>query len=109
MSLFSGLNNLKDITLEPRYSAICGYTDPDLDTVFAPELPGLDRDEIRRWYNGYGWLGGGRGEGLQPVRHPPSLRQPPIRRLVVRDRHARRSWSRRWWNATSPRWRWTEC
>ena len=56
-SLFSGLNNLKDITLEPRYSAICGYTDPDLDTVFAPELPGLDRDEIRRWYNGYGWLG----------------------------------------------------
>ena len=57
VSLFSGLNNLKDITLDPRYSAICGYTDADLDTVFAPELPGLDRDEIRRWYNGYGWLG----------------------------------------------------
>ena len=57
VSLFSGLNNLKDITLDPRYSAICGYTEADLDTVFAPELPGLDRDEIRRWYNGYGWLG----------------------------------------------------
>ena len=57
VSLFSGLNNLKDLTLDPRYSAICGYTDADLDTVFAPELPGLDRDEIRRWYNGYGWLG----------------------------------------------------
>ncbi len=57
VSLFSGLNNLKDITLDPRYSAICGYTETDLDTVFAPELPGLDRDEIRRWYNGYGWLG----------------------------------------------------
>ena len=57
VSLFSGLNNLKDITLDPRYSAICGYTDADLDTVFAPELPGLDRDEIRRWYNGYSWLG----------------------------------------------------
>ena len=56
-SLFSGLNNLIDITLDPRYSAICGYTDADLDTVFAPELPGLDRDEIRRWYNGYCWLG----------------------------------------------------
>ena len=25
--------------------------------MFAPELPGLDRDEIRRWYNGYAWLG----------------------------------------------------
>ena len=60
VSLFSGLNNLRDITLDPRYSGICGYTDADLDTVFAPELPGLDRDEIRRWYNGYGWLGGER-------------------------------------------------
>ena len=57
VSLFSGLNNLIDITLDPRYSAICGYTDSDLDTVFAPELPGLDRNEIRDWYNGYSWLG----------------------------------------------------
>ena len=29
----------------------------DLDTVFAPELPGLDRARIRRWYDGYNWLG----------------------------------------------------
>lgn len=57
VSLFSGLNNLVDITLDPRYSAICGYTEADLDTVFAPELGGLDRDEVREWYNGYGWLG----------------------------------------------------
>ena len=54
---FSGLNNLIDITLDPHYSAICGYTDADLDAVFAPELPGLDRDQIRAWYNGYSWLG----------------------------------------------------
>ena len=57
VSLFSGLNNLTDITLDPGYSAICGYTDADLDTVFAPELPSLDRDAIREWYNGYGWRG----------------------------------------------------
>ncbi len=57
VSLFSGLNHLTDITLDPEYSALCGYTDDDLDTVFAPELPGLDRDEIRRWYNGYNWRG----------------------------------------------------
>ncbi len=55
--LFSGLNNLWDITLDPRYSAICGYTDRDLDEVFAAELPGLDRQAIRDWYNGYNWLG----------------------------------------------------
>ena len=54
---FSGLNNLKDITLDPRYSAICGYTEADLDSVFAPELPGLDREQIRDWYNGYRWRG----------------------------------------------------
>ena len=57
VSLFSGLNNLRDITLNPDYSAICGYTDTDLDTVFAPELPGLDRERIREWYNGYSWGG----------------------------------------------------
>ena len=26
VSLFSGLNNLKDISLDPRYATICGYT-----------------------------------------------------------------------------------
>ena len=56
-NIFSGLNNLTNITLDTRYSAICGYTDVDLDTVFAPELPGLDREEIRDWYNGYSWRG----------------------------------------------------
>ena len=57
VSLFSDLNFLTDLTLDPRYAAICGYTEADLDTVFAPELPGLDRDRIRAWYNGYNWRG----------------------------------------------------
>jgi len=59
VSLFSGLNNLEDITLDPRYSALCGYTDHDLDATFAAELEGLDRGEVRAWYNGYNWLGEG--------------------------------------------------
>ncbi len=53
VSPFSGLNNLTDLTLDPDYATICGYTDADLDAVFAPELPGLDRDRIREWYDGY--------------------------------------------------------
>ncbi|MEW6695644.1 MAG: AAA family ATPase [Pseudomonadota bacterium] len=57
VSIFSGLNNLNDITVGAEYSAICGYTEDDLDTVFAPELDGLDREQIRHWYNGYNWLG----------------------------------------------------
>ena len=57
VNLFSQLNNLTDLTLDRRYSAICGYTERDLDTVFAPELPGLDREQVREWYNGYRWRG----------------------------------------------------
>ena len=57
VNLFSQLNNLTDITLDPVYSTICGYTEGDLDAVFAPELAGLDRERVREWYNGYSWLG----------------------------------------------------
>jgi hypothetical protein len=57
VSIFSGLNNLRDITVSAEYSAICGYTEEDLDAVFAPELEGLDRERILHWYNGYNWLG----------------------------------------------------
>ncbi len=57
MSLFSTLNNLTDISLNPRYSSICGYTETDLYEVFTPEMGGLCIDEIRKWYNGYGWRG----------------------------------------------------
>ena len=56
-SLFSGLNNLRDITLLPEYATICGYTDRDTDSVFEPGLAGLDREAIRAWYNGYRWGG----------------------------------------------------
>ncbi len=60
VSLFSGLNNLKDISLDPRFATICGYRGEDLDNTFGHELVGLDRAEIRRWYNGYHWRGGTR-------------------------------------------------
>jgi hypothetical protein len=56
-NVFSGLNNLINITVDKRYSAICGYTETDLDTVFAPELADLDRRQIHDWYNGYNWTG----------------------------------------------------
>ena len=57
VSLFSDLNNLTDITLDRVYSSICGYTEDDLDAVFAPELGGVDRERVREWYNGYNWRG----------------------------------------------------
>ncbi len=57
VSLFSGLNSLEDITLNPSYSSICGYAERDLDTVFADRMDGLDRERVREWYNGYSWGG----------------------------------------------------
>ncbi len=56
VSIFSGLNNLEDITLNPQYGTICGYTQGELESVFADVLEGFDLEEIKRWYNGYNFL-----------------------------------------------------
>ena len=57
VSIFSGLNNLEDISLNPSYSSICGYTEEDLGEVFGEHLRGADREQLRHWYNGYNFLG----------------------------------------------------
>ncbi len=57
VSLFSGVNQLSDITIDNRYSSICGYTDNDLQQYFSEYLAGSDPEEVRRWYNGYSWTG----------------------------------------------------
>ena len=57
VSIFSGLNNLNDISLSPDYGSICGYTEEDLDEVFGEHLQGADREQLRHWYNGYNFLG----------------------------------------------------
>ena len=63
VSVFSGLNNLRDITLDERYATICGYTQNDLETTFSGHLEGADMDQVRLWYNGYNFLG-------EPVYNP---------------------------------------
>jgi hypothetical protein len=57
VSLFSGLNQLKDITLDENYATICGYTQTDLETTFAGHLAGVDWTQLKTWYNGYQFLG----------------------------------------------------
>ena len=59
VSIFSGLNNLKDISLNPKYASICGYTEADLNQVFSKHLEGVDRKQLQQWYNGYNFLGTG--------------------------------------------------
>ena len=57
VSLFSGLNNLEDISLNPDFGNVCGYTQLDLETTFAPYFEGVDMEQVKRWYNGYNFLG----------------------------------------------------
>ena len=61
--LFSGLNQLQDITLHPEYATICGYTQCELESVFEERLKEADLHKGRCWYNGYSWLG-------EPVYNP---------------------------------------
>ena len=57
VSIFSGLNNLMDITLHPSYSSICGYTQKDVEVSFKDWLNGVDLEKVKKWYDGYSWLG----------------------------------------------------
>ena len=57
VSVFSGLNNLEDLTLDAKYSALCGYTQAELETNFTEHLHGVDMQRVQDWYNGYNWLG----------------------------------------------------
>ncbi|MEA1910240.1 MAG: AAA family ATPase, partial [Spirochaetota bacterium] len=63
ISVFSGLNNLTDLTMKEAYADLCGYTEEELDRYFgksfstiAKELNLLEkelREKIREWYNGF--------------------------------------------------------
>lgn len=63
VSLFSGPNNLDDITLDPKYSAMMGYTRAELLKHFKEHINHMSQtknlsseailDELKQWYNGY--------------------------------------------------------
>jgi len=55
--VFSGLNNLNDITYDEKYATICGYTQQELETTFHAYLTPEDLPNIKTWYNGYNFLG----------------------------------------------------
>ncbi len=63
VSIFSELNNLKDLTMNEDYADMLGYTQEELETAFAPYLPAFAQkqgisepellEKLRRYYNGY--------------------------------------------------------
>ena len=56
-NVFGGVNHLRPLTVSKDWPTICGFTEQELDAVFAEELVGLDRDRIRERYLGYRWHG----------------------------------------------------
>ncbi len=56
-SIFSGLNNLVDISLREKYASICGYTQKDVESEFKEHLKEADLEKVKEWYNGYNFLG----------------------------------------------------
>ncbi len=80
MTVFSGLNNLKDISLDPRFDDICGITEAELESYFSEGIKdfaeALDTDydgalsELKKNYDGYHFT-----ESLTDIYNPFSLMQ----------------------------------
>ena len=64
-AVFSGLNQLRDITMAEDYAGICGVPVKDLDKYFGEHIDNLIklnrfkdndiREKILKWYDGYSW------------------------------------------------------
>jgi translation initiation factor IF-1 len=77
VSIFSDLNNLIDLTFDPDYSAIAGYTGEELLKYFPNYILEFAEREnypfddlvelIRKWYNGYSW------DGITKIHNPFSI------------------------------------
>ena len=69
LSIFSTINNLKNVSLLPQFSALCGFTEQEVRTVFAPDIeqmaasfkltPEAMYAKIKLQYDGYRFAGGG--------------------------------------------------
>ncbi|MGP1491653.1 MAG: PD-(D/E)XK nuclease domain-containing protein, partial [Treponema sp.] len=71
ISIFSDLNNLRDISMEEDYAGICGITQEELETNFQPEIQSLAIRQnmdyaqalaaLKQWYDGYLFHPAGKG------------------------------------------------
>ena len=57
VSIFSDLNNLKDLSNDTTFESICGISQEELERNFVEELQIYDPEKIKKWYNGYSWGG----------------------------------------------------
>lgn len=78
VSIFSDLNNLRDISFQNDFAAICGITTPELDGSFAEGIRDLaeangmteseTKEKLKEWYDGYHFA-----EVLTDIYNPFSL------------------------------------
>ncbi|MGV8090976.1 MAG: AAA family ATPase [Mangrovibacterium sp.] len=61
VSIFSDLNNLRDITLSPGYATLTGITQQELEADFSGEITEMQQtdpdilEKLKKWYDGYSW------------------------------------------------------
>ena len=78
VGIFSGMNNINDLTLQADYATMLGYTQEELESNFSTEIEtaaqklNLTRtellDKMKEWYNGYRFE-----ETTQSVYNPVSV------------------------------------
>src|SRR5574344_2669937 len=71
LSVFSGMNNPKDISMHKRYATLCGLTEAEMHPLFDAEIHHLAEDngltdaeacqKLRDRYDGYHFCAGGEG------------------------------------------------
>lgn len=59
-SIFSGDNARDDISFDPEFNAICGFTEEEITSNLTPVLGSLKIEELKEWYDGY-YFGGNEG------------------------------------------------
>ncbi len=65
--VFASIHNLLDSGFDRRYATICGYTQAEIEEVFAPEVAGLGRKDVKERYLGYRWRSGERVNSPEDV------------------------------------------
>ena len=97
VSVFSGLNNLTDITMNPKYAGMMGYTEEEIKRDFKEYIEEIAKEkgqeesgilsQLREWYNGYRFT-----EEKVSVYNPYStlrfLSEHKATKLLVRYRNA---------------------
>lgn len=97
LSIFSGLNNIADISFDDRYSAICGISEKELKENFKEGIAAIAgkalkgygeiENDLKRWYDGYRFSGNGE-DMYNPFSIVSAMDKEEIRNYWIYSGHA---------------------